>query len=169
MQSKGSLLELVKQHWVSGQGGVLLRDLKDTWSGLAEAVLELEDEHLILVAKHPRDATKPLVIYYNEFPQYHQRMDPGTLLQHFVSIHSDEIEFIKVWSDLELPAESDMQKELSQAGLKVLQVEASGSSTSGQQQGRRKRRQGRAVKITNVHMKDLDLSVDYLQQPQKQK
>lgn len=48
---------------------------------------------------------------------------------------------------------------ISLAGLKSLEVQR--EQSTGEQTQKRKVRRSRAIKITNTHLKDIDLTVDY--------
>lgn len=100
-----------------------------------------ENEFLALRAKDG----KPLVIFYNDRPRI--------LVKEF-------IEFKDLWMHFTIPDDVEMQRELSAAGLSLLEVQESKTGKDDLVNGRKKRK-ARHIKITNTHLKDIDLSVDY--------
>ena len=62
VKSKEDLLALIKKHHETGQGGMHVKDLKDTWKNLFKGIDELEKLCQIFVIRH-RD--KPVVLLYN--------------------------------------------------------------------------------------------------------
>ena len=97
-----------------------------------------------IIALRAKDG-KAMVIFYNDTPSI--RSQPFS-------------EFKDLWMQFTIPDEVEMQRELSSAGLSLLEVQDTKSKNDAGINGRKKRK-SRQIKITNTHLKDIDLSVDY--------
>jgi transcription initiation factor TFIIE subunit beta len=74
---------------------------------------------------------------------------------------TNPLDFREIWHRLRIPDEVDLPKELEKAGLTHMQVfdkKGSGEAPSKRKPVRRNRK----MKITNTHMKGLDLTKDFV-------
>src|SRR5690606_13225354 len=127
------------------EGGMEYKELKDSYSKISEAVNELASEGRILVVRN-KDGY-PRILYWND-QRYNTAMDP---------------EFREIWHRLRIPDEVDLPKELEKAGLTHMQVfDKKGPGVEAPKRKQVKR--NRKMKITNTHMKGLDLTKDFVLQ-----
>ncbi|KAI7828563.1 hypothetical protein BC939DRAFT_443259 [Gamsiella multidivaricata] len=124
------------------EGGMDYKELKDSYSKLLQAVEELAAEGRILVVRN-KDGN-PRVLFWND-QRYNTAMDP---------------EFRQIWHRLRIPDEIDLPKELEKAGLTHMQV--FDKKGPGDVPKRKQVRRNRKMKITNTHMKGLDLTKDFV-------
>lgn len=73
---------------------------------------------------------------------------------------TNRIEFRDIWHRLRIPDEIDLPKELEKAGLTHMQV--FDKKGPGDIPKRKPVRRNRKMKITNTHMKGLDLTKDFV-------
>ncbi|KAF9411091.1 hypothetical protein BGZ94_001445 [Podila epigama] len=142
IKSKEDLLRMLEKR--KNEGGMEYKELKDSYSKLNEAVNELAAEGRILVVK-TKDGS-PRILFWND-QRYNTAMDP---------------EFRLIWHRLRIPDEVDLPKELEKAGLTHMQV--FDKKGPGEVQKRKPARRNRKMKITNTHMKELDLTKDFVVQ-----
>ncbi|KAG9068708.1 hypothetical protein KI688_010991 [Linnemannia hyalina] len=140
IKNKEDLLALLEKR--KGEGGMDYKELKDSYSKLLEAVNELASEGRILVVKNKDGA--PRVLFWND-QRYNTAMDQ---------------EFRDIWHRLRIPDEIDLPKELEKAGLTHMQV--FDKKGPGDIPKRKPVRRNRKMKITNTHMKGLDLTKDFV-------
>ncbi|KAF9095581.1 hypothetical protein BGX29_001572 [Mortierella sp. GBA35] len=140
IKNKEDLLALLEKR--KNEGGMDYRELKDSYSKLLEAVNELASEGRILVVKNKDGA--PRVLFWND-QRYNTAMDQ---------------EFRDIWHRLRIPDEIDLPKELEKAGLTHMQV--FDKKGPGDIPKRKPVRRNRKMKITNTHMKGLDLTKDFV-------
>jgi hypothetical protein len=70
------------------------------------------------------------------------------------------LEFKELWRSVSVPNEADVERELSTAGLKLLEVQRDAQKPSEDKlKGKKKRT--RNIKPMNTHLKNIDLSVEY--------
>ncbi|KAG0053399.1 hypothetical protein BGZ83_001165 [Gryganskiella cystojenkinii] len=142
IKSKEDLFAMLEKK--KNEGGMDYKELKDSYSKLDQAVEELANEGRILVVRN-KDG-KPRVLFWND-QRYNTAMDS---------------EFRDIWHRLRIPDEMDLQKELSKAGLTQMQVYD--KKGPGDVPKRKPVRRNRKMKITNTHMKGLDLTKDFVLQ-----
>ncbi|KAG0204207.1 hypothetical protein BGX28_003782 [Mortierella sp. GBA30] len=140
IKNKEDLLAMLEKR--KNEGGMEYKELKDSYSKLAESVKELSDEGRILVVRN-KDGM-PRVLYWNDV-RYNTAMDQ---------------DFRDIWHRLRIPDEVDLPKELEKAGLTHMQV--FDKKGPGETPKRKQVRRNRKMKITNTHMKDLDLTKDFV-------
>ncbi|CAO3661716.1 unnamed protein product [Umbelopsis vinacea] len=140
IKSKVDLLELLQDK--RSQGGMDYKDLKDSYSKLGVAVEELAAAGQILVIRH-KDGN-PRVLFCND-EQYNTPIDE---------------EFKKMWTEIAIPDETDLPRELENAGLKTMEVFEKKVITEPKQ--KKSKNRNRKGKITNTHLQNLDLTVDYV-------
>ncbi|KAF9941200.1 hypothetical protein BGZ67_005653 [Mortierella alpina] len=140
IKNKEDLLTMLEKK--KNEGGMEYKELKDSYSKLAESVKELSDEGRILVVRN-KDGM-PRVLYWNDV-RYNTAMDQ---------------DFRDIWHKLRIPDEVDLPKELEKAGLTHMQV--FDKKGPGETPKRKQVRRNRKMKITNTHMKDLDLTKDFV-------
>ncbi|KAF9571315.1 hypothetical protein EC968_000755 [Mortierella alpina] len=140
IKNKEDLLTMLEKR--KNEGGMEYKELKDSYSKLAESVKELSDEGRILVVRN-KDGM-PRVLYWNDV-RYNTAMDQ---------------DFRDIWHKLRIPDEVDLPKELEKAGLTHMQV--FDKKGPGETPKRKQVRRNRKMKITNTHMKDLDLTKDFV-------
>ncbi|KAF9584727.1 hypothetical protein BGW38_005395 [Lunasporangiospora selenospora] len=142
IRSKEDLLLMLEKR--RNEGGMDYKELKDSYSKLSQAVEELASEGRILVVRN-KDGN-PRVLYWND-QRYNTAMDA---------------DFRKIWHSLRIPDEVDLPKELEKAGLTHMQV--FDKKGPGETPKRKQVRRNRKMKITNTHMKELDLTKDFVVQ-----
>lgn len=147
VKSEEDLLNLIKNHWTVGNGGVHVKDLQDGWRGISQAIQDLEDQNKIFLYRK-RDGS-PWVLFYNDMPEFKREQNAS---------------FVELWERFSLPKNrAHLQKEMQSAGLSLMEVQKRDISLEEDERGKKKRRKGRKnIKITNTHLKDIDLSVDYV-------
>ena len=158
VKSKADLLKLLKVHHDQDLGGMHMRDLKDTWSGLNNAIKELELCGQIFVMRQTKKE-KVSVLFYNGMPSVLHTMpeDKRDIRQNLKQF----------WQEIAVPEEADLERDLKNAGLKLMPYEEPSieqqrlDAEEKRKEKKKKPRKGRHIKITNVHLKDFDLTVDY--------
>ncbi|KAI8079804.1 uncharacterized protein BX664DRAFT_341493 [Halteromyces radiatus] len=140
IKSKDDLLSLLIS--MKSTGGMDYKDLKDSYSKLSDAVEELAGESRILVVRN-KDGN-PRVLFYND-PEQNTHMDP---------------EFKTMWSDIKIPDETDLPRELENAGLKTMEVFE--KKVVSEPKVKRSKTRNKKIKITNTHLSHIDLSKDYV-------
>ncbi|KAF9432759.1 hypothetical protein BGZ76_010365 [Entomortierella beljakovae] len=140
IKSKEDLFMILEKR--KNEGGMDYKELKDSYSKLAQSVEELANEGRILVIRN-KDGN-PRVLFWND-QRYNTGMDK---------------EFREIWHSLRITDDLDLSKELEKAGLTHMQVYD--KKGPGDIPKRKPVRRNRKVKITNTHMKGLDLTKDYV-------
>ncbi|KAK3814225.1 MAG: hypothetical protein J3Q66DRAFT_345966 [Benniella sp.] len=141
IKSKEDLLAMLERK--KNEGGMDYKELKDSYAKLPQAVEDLASEGRILVVRNKDGA--PRVLFWND-QRYNTAMDK---------------EFRDIWHRLRIPDEVDLPKELEKAGLTHMQVfdkKGPGDTPKSKKPVRRNRK----MKITNTHMKGLDLTKDFV-------
>jgi len=123
-------------------GGMDMRDLKDSLSKVPTAVEELIQSQQILAICSKDNAPKTL--FHNEM-QLDIRLEP---------------DFKEMWHSLKIPDETDLPRELEKAGLKTMEVFEKKVAKAEPKLKKAKQR-NRRVKITNTHLEGIDLTKDY--------
>jgi len=73
-------------------------------------------------------------------------------------------EFKNLWSSVKIPDDVDLEKEMEQAGLKMIEQEKRNKRPAP----KTKRKQiNRKVKLTNTHLEDIDLTKDFVIPPKE--
>jgi len=67
-----------------------------------------------------------------------------------------------LWKNTPLPTPLDVERELTKAGLKLVQQEKPSADSLKKEKKARKKRN---IKLTNTHLADIDLSKDYQKPP----
>ncbi|CAO3595103.1 unnamed protein product [Absidia cylindrospora] len=140
IKSQDDLLTLLVS--MKDAGGMDYKDLKDSYSKLGDVVEDLAGEGQILVVRN-KDGN-PRVLFYNDSEQ---------------NTHMDK-EFKTMWSDIKIPDETDLPKELENAGLKTMDVFE--KKVVAEPKVKRAKTRNKKIKITNTHLSHIDLSKDYV-------
>lgn len=69
-------------------------------------------------------------------------------------------EFRTLWSNIKIPDEVDLEKEMTEAGLTMLTQEKKTKRPA--QKEKKRKSSSRRMKLTNVHLKDLDLTKEFV-------
>ena len=85
VRNKDDLLVLIENHWKKGHGGLHVKDLKDTWRGIGQAILELEEANRVILFR--KKDGKPNVLFYNQLPSQQLNENPGTRLTHCLTVY----------------------------------------------------------------------------------
>ncbi|ORY42562.1 hypothetical protein BCR33DRAFT_298048 [Rhizoclosmatium globosum] len=143
IRSKVDLLELLKANYLIG--GLDVKVLKEGYSAIGDAIKELEEAGQILVIRS-KDGS-PKVLYYNNFQSEVPTKYPSSK------------EFGPYWTNVTVPDDEEITKELAKAGLAVTDMSSAKSVVSkGKVQ---KKARGRKAKITNTHLEGVDFNVAF--------
>ncbi|KAI3643728.1 hypothetical protein MP228_009892 [Amoeboaphelidium protococcarum] len=146
-RSKEELLHVIRDLWKQNKGGIHYKEFKDSWRGIPDAIEQLCSNNEIIVTRL-KDG-RPHILYYNDMPQVKLNQYPAfEQLWHEYSVKEGEL--------------GVAMQEMEKAGLSLLQLsESQQAAGGGPQNNKKKSRKGRLTKITNTHLKDIDLTVDY--------
>ncbi|QRV81881.1 transcription initiation factor IIE subunit beta [Ceratobasidium sp. AG-Ba] len=137
-----------------GGAGVSIKQLRESWAGSPQAVEELEKEGLVLVTRSARDDHMKMVFRNDLTPEQGGKK-------------VDE-EFCKLWHSLVVPTEAEMLKSLESEGLQITTAESSAKTGNGQKKkGKKTSNRQRPIKFTNTHLRDVDISKDYVVPPKE--
>ncbi|KAH6561234.1 hypothetical protein BASA50_000240 [Batrachochytrium salamandrivorans] len=140
IRSKEDLLELLKKN--RGITGMEVKELKDSCNGIIGYIEELDAQQSIIIIRN-RDES-PRIVYYN-----HNQLN--------LEISQ---EFKDHWHQVPLPLESDLGKELSNAGLKSMEVIVMNTYAQGKNKPKAKRKT--RFKLTNTHLEGVDLTKEFV-------
>ncbi|KAI7862157.1 hypothetical protein BDF14DRAFT_1859342 [Spinellus fusiger] len=140
IKSKDDLLTLLTSK--KNEGGMDYKDLKDSYSKLANTVEELANEGRVLVIRN-KDSN-PRVLFHNDM-QFNTWIDQ---------------DFQKMWTEILIPDETDLPKALENAGLKTMEV--FDKKVVSEAKPKRSKTRNKKIKITNTHLAHIDLSKDYV-------
>ncbi|KAI8075180.1 hypothetical protein BC940DRAFT_287660 [Gongronella butleri] len=140
IKSKEELLNLLVS--MKQLGGMDYKDLKESYMKISDAVEELAADGDILVVRN-KDG-QPRGLFHND-PKYNTHMDS---------------EFRAMWSEIRIPDETDLPKQLESAGLKTMEVFE--KKVVADPQPKRSKTRNKKIKITNTHLSHIDLSKDYV-------
>ncbi|TIB92124.1 hypothetical protein E3Q20_00377 [Wallemia mellicola] len=147
MKSKAELLKHVKGY--APRGGMRVNLLKESWSGAPAAIDELERENEIVVLRG-KDGQGMRTVFENNVKD---------------AIEVQE-EFRGLWHSLNVPPESEVARDLDDAGLKRTSKTEVAPAVPQTAQKKRKKAgsSNRRVKITNTHLQEqgIDLSKDFV-------
>ncbi|CCJ30909.1 unnamed protein product [Pneumocystis jirovecii] len=119
--------------------GIMVKDLKEGWSGAMDEIERLEKDGQILVLRTKKDGLPKSV-----WPNYSEDQE------------SVDKEFKEIWNSLTIPAPSDLPRELEKVGLKPTSVDPATVKkipiTTLQKNKKRRNPRGR---ITNTHLNSL--------------
>ncbi|TIA67891.1 hypothetical protein E3P91_04197 [Wallemia ichthyophaga] len=147
MKSKAELLAHVKAY--APRGGMRVNILKESWPGAPQAIDELEREKEIIVLRG-KDGQGMRTVFENNVKDAIEVQD----------------EFRGLWNSLNVPVESEVARDLDDAGLK--RTSKTEVAPAAPQQAQKKRKKAgssnRRVKITNTHLQEqgIDLSKDFV-------
>ncbi|GAA6001750.1 transcription factor TFIIE subunit TFA2 [Rhodotorula paludigena] len=157
LSSKADLLILLRRH--SPQGGLPVKKLRESWSGVNAAIEELEREGRILVTRTGKTEAaekegQMKMVFLDDVGRDKDPLDQ---------------EFKDLWRSLKTPIGDDLAQELQAAGLTASSGAAPPPTTTKKKAGKGRKGPGssnRRFKITNTHLKDqgIDLSKDYVPQ-----
>lgn len=146
-----------------------MRSLKESWKEAPQAIEELEKEGDVLVTRTAKDGQLRMV-FWNELKASEEK--GGMLVEKGESDsfwycakqcqHVALAEFLDLWHSLKVPNEVDLRRALEQEGLQTTAAEAPvPKGQTGKKKGRKSAPRQRQVRITNTHLKGVDLSKDW--------
>ncbi|TIA93594.1 hypothetical protein E3P99_00018 [Wallemia hederae] len=147
MKSKSELLGHVKSY--APRGGMRVNVLKESWSGAPQAIEDLERDKEVVVLRG-KDGQGMRTVFENSVKDAIEVQD----------------EFRGLWHGLNVPVESEVARDLDDAGLK--RTSKTEVAPPAPQQAQKKRKKAgssnRRVKITNTHLQEqgIDLSKDFV-------
>ncbi|GAA5990424.1 hypothetical protein JCM10908_007365 [Rhodotorula pacifica] len=155
LNSKSDLIILLRRN--SPQGGLPVKKLRESWSGVTNAIEELEREGRVLVTrtgKNPQGGDGQMkMVFLDDIGRERDPLDQ---------------EFKDLWHSLKTPIGDELAQELQAAGLTASSAAPPPPTTNKKKVKGRKGpgSSNRRFKITNVHLKDqgIDLSKDYVPQ-----
>ena len=117
--------------------GLQVKDLKDGWPDVEDAVDQLEEEHKVLVHRNKKDG-RPRIVWADS-PDLYAPLDS---------------EFLQMWTKIALPSPEDTIKELAKIGYKPAGTVKDTRKVAAPT-GVKKSRKIRGYKQTNTHMAHL--------------
>ena len=114
--------------------GLQVKDLKEGWPGVEDAIDQLEREHKVLVQKNKKDGRPRLV--WADNPKLYAPLDP---------------EFKAMWLRITLPSPEDTIKELAKIGYKPAGTVKDTRKLAAPTGVKKKKKIG-GTKVTNTHM-----------------
>ncbi|GAA5956779.1 hypothetical protein JCM8115_003817 [Rhodotorula mucilaginosa] len=161
LNSKSDLIVLLRRN--AAQGGLPVKKLRESWSGVTNAIEELEREGRVLVTRTGKNLHAP-----NSGGGAEGQMK--TVFLDDIGRERDPLdqEFKDLWHSLKTPIGDELAQELQAAGLTASSAAPPPPTTNKKKVKGRKGpgSSNRRFKITNVHLKDqgIDLSKDYVPQ-----
>ncbi|GAA6063497.1 hypothetical protein JCM10212_004456 [Sporobolomyces blumeae] len=152
LASKTDLLALLRRY--SPQGGLAVKPLRESWPGVVQAIEELEREGRVLVTRTDGKGDvkgQMKVVFLDDVGHEREPLDK---------------EFRDLWHSLKTPLPDDLTDELRTAGLTSSSV-PSANPVVKKKLGKGRKGPGssnRRFKITNTHLKEVDLSKDFVPQ-----
>ncbi|KAK9723078.1 transcription factor TFIIE beta subunit, TFIIEB, Tfa2, variant 2 [Basidiobolus ranarum] len=141
IKTKEDLLALLQEK--KDEGGMEVRELKDSYIDVKGVVEELAESGQVYIIRNKDDT--PRILFYND-PRLNCNFDA---------------EFKQMWHELRAPDETDLPAELDKAGLKTMEVFEK-KSKSDEPKNKKSKARNRKVKITNTHLEGIDLTQDYV-------
>ncbi|GAA5915611.1 transcription factor TFIIE subunit TFA2 [Sporobolomyces salmoneus] len=159
LSSKSDLLSLLRRY--SPQGGLAIKPLRESWPGVTQAIEELEQEGRVLVTRTDGKSAAG-----------NGEMGKGQMKCVFLDDIGKEKEpldkeFRDLWHSLKTPMGDDLVTELQTAGLTSSSLPPPNPVQRGKKGLKGKKGLGssnRRFKITNTHLKEVDLSKDFVPQ-----
>ncbi|KAJ1918989.1 transcription factor TFIIE beta subunit, TFIIEB, Tfa2 [Mycoemilia scoparia] len=139
LRTKEDLLKLLKDH--SDKGGIKVDTLKDSFLDINSAAKELKDEGKIFTLDKKDGRAR--VMFYASGP----------------SVEPVDEEIKEIWDKLSVPDEADLKTDLEKANMKPIRVEE--EEVVHEEKKKKQRQSNRKIKITNTHLKDLDLTGNF--------
>lgn len=141
IRNADELVEYLRQ--IPDRGGLEVKKLSDSYlAELPKVIEDLRKKQLILAVTEREN--KPKYIYYNHLPM-EQSIDE---------------ELKTSWWKMRVPDEPELSREMERASLKRMRVEKREEKEI--QEVKKPKRAQRKTKITNTHLKDIDLTQDYV-------
>jgi len=149
-RTKADLLTEIRRQTYKG-GGIPVRALKESWKEAPQAIEEFERDGDVLVTRTAKDGQLRMV-FWNDLKASEEK---GGMMV--------EKEFLDLWHSLKVPNDADLLKALASEGLQVTAAEASVAKapTTTKKKGKRSAPKQKQVRITNTHLKGVDLSKDW--------
>jgi transcription initiation factor TFIIE subunit beta len=149
-RNKAALLTEIQRQTRKG-GGIPVRALKESWKEAPQAIEELEKEGDVLVTRTAKDGQLRMV-FWNELKPSEEK---GGMIV--------EKEFLDLWHSLKVPNDVDLLKALASEGLQATTAEAliPKAPMGTKKKGKKSAPRQRQVRITNTHLKGVDLSRDW--------
>jgi transcription initiation factor TFIIE subunit beta len=148
-RNKAALLTEIQRQTRKG-GGIPVRSLKESWKEAPQAIEELEKEGDVLVTRTAKDGQLRMV-FWNELKATEEK---GGMMV--------EKEFLDLWHSLKVPTDADLLRALASEGLQATTAEALiPKAPTGKKKGKKSAPRQRQVRITNTHLKGVDLSRDW--------
>ncbi|GAA5930785.1 transcription factor TFIIE subunit TFA2 [Sporobolomyces koalae] len=153
--SKSDLLSLLRRY--SPQGGLAVKPLRESWPGVTQAIEELEREGRVLVTRtdgkgEAQGKGQMKCVFLDDIGNEKEPLDK---------------EFRDLWHSLKTPQGDDLTTELQTAGLTSSSLPPPNPVVKGKKGAKGKKGLGssnRRFKITNTHLKEVDLSKDFVPQ-----
>ena len=156
-----SLLVHLRTYITGGATDVKL--LREDWAQVDGAIERLEREGRIGVIRN-KDGS-PKVVFYDELGDMAARRAEEEGKEPSQGSENIDEKFLNLWNETKLPNETDLPKELLQAGLTTSSGLASDKVETVKVPIKKKKGAGhRKIKITNNHLPHIDLSKDFLPQ-----
>eukprot|EP01135_Chromosphaera_perkinsii_P008015 Nk52_evm87s1073 gene=Nk52_evmTU87s1073 len=137
VRNKDALWELLKEHEVGGFGGIPCKDLQESYAAINDDIGKLVEEHKGIVLE--RNDNHKKVLFYND-PRYNLDLDD---------------EFRKLWQEISLPQECDIESYLDRVGLAKMKTHNE-DKKKFMGQKKKKRNMRKNIRMQNVHV-DLDM------------
>ncbi|GAA5878007.1 hypothetical protein JCM16303_002815 [Sporobolomyces ruberrimus] len=156
LSSKSDLLSLLRRY--SPQGGLAVKPLRESWPGVTQAIEELELEGRVLVTRtdgvrgENGNQTKGQMkcVFLDDVGKDKEPLDQ---------------EFKDLWHSLKTPMGDDLVEELQSAGLTSSSLPPPNPVNKKKLKGKKGLgSSNRRFKITNTHLKEVDLSKDFVPQ-----
>ncbi|GAA6007496.1 hypothetical protein JCM11491_004184 [Sporobolomyces phaffii] len=155
LSSKSDLVALLRRY--SPQGGLAVKPLRESWPAVTQAIEELEREGRVLVTRtdgkgDAQGKGQMKCVFLDDVGKDREPLDK---------------EFRDLWHSLKTPLGDDLVSELQTAGLTSSSLPPPNPVQKGKKGIKGKKGLGssnRRFKITNTHLKEVDLSKDFVPQ-----
>ncbi|KAM0750575.1 hypothetical protein T439DRAFT_380464 [Meredithblackwellia eburnea MCA 4105] len=152
LSSKSDLLTLLQRY--APKGGLQVKTLRESWSGVNVAIEELEKEGKVLVTRSGGSREREGVMKAVFWDEVGERG----------GVRVGE-EFRLLWNGLRTPVDEELANELHAAGLSSSSSTTLPTKPTTGKKGSKQKKPGqnnRKHKITNTHLEEIDLSRDFL-------
>ncbi|GAA5853307.1 hypothetical protein JCM3766R1_001316 [Sporobolomyces carnicolor] len=167
LSSKSDLLSLLRRY--SPQGGLAVKPLRESWPGVTQAIEELELEGRVLVTRTTdANPNRPSAAADTAAAANKGQMKCVFLDDIGKDKEPLDKEFRDLWHSLKTPLGDDLVTELQTAGLTSSSLPPPNPVQKGGKKGLKGKKglgsSNRRFKITNTHLKEVDLSKDFVPQ-----
>ncbi|KAG8760316.1 hypothetical protein FRC14_003472 [Serendipita sp. 396] len=146
VDSKDAIVAEMQRHGKKGVG-VSVKNLKESWKGSVDAILELEAEGKVIVIRSGKDKA-PKYVFWNTISSEQKEQQ------------AVDQEFKDMWLNQRVPEDADILRSLNSEGFAPTTSQAMAAKPAQKKKARKVNRP-RPMKITNTHIQGVDLSVDY--------